>query len=287
MNVDEKRRSDKVDAKVANILSLVVLFGGIVFYIFATTLDILSDIRMLIYVAVAFFWHVSGLNGLIKWAKYEGRSRAWGLLMLLSLPGYTIAAIFLLKLPDKYYENERKSSNLTETSEVPSQKPAAATQHKGGGWVWVILIVVALFFILRQGGLWDGGGAGIQIKSLKGEWINDSPSYGLVYSASDGPSEWNNDIVLKLSETDPNTFTGSMQTTLRNISGPASKQPELTSTIGQTFTHTVSGTRSEATVDLYMDNNCYHLTFNGDYLYGTTTIKGNPTWTYCFSLKRK
>ena len=147
-------------------------------------------------------------------------------------------------------------------------------------------------------GLQSQGGAGIQIKTLTGEWIDASPGYGLVTSASDGPSTWNCNVVLKLSETEhntgglhvqqPNTFTGSMQRTMRSITGSASKQPEFTSQIGKTYTHAVSGTRTGSAVDLYIDDIRYHLTFDGDdSLYGVTTTPGNPTWTCNFRLKRK
>ncbi len=153
------------------------------------------------------------------------------------------------------------------------------------------------------------GGVGIQIKTLTGEWINDSPRYGLVMN--DGGSKWNYDVVLKLVETDPNTgglhvqqpntFTGTMQTTLRSITGPATTVPELMSMIGQTLVYTVSGTRDGSIVKLNFGGKILRLTFNGDYLYGDTNFydagrgltEVRPstgsyiTWTWSIYLKRK
>jgi len=152
------------------------------------------------------------------------------------------------------------------------------------------------------------GGAGLQIKTLTGEWVNDSPKYGLVLY--DGGSYWNFDVVLKLEETDlntgglhvqqPNTFTGTMQRTLREIRGPVTTVPEIMSEIGKTSEGPVSGTREGSTVKLNYGGKILRLTFDGDYLHGNTNFYdagGGPsevrpstgsyiTWTYSVYLRR-
>lgn len=50
--------------------------------------------------------HYLGWFALSLWARYKGHSGAWGLLALLSLPGYLIGIIIMLCLPDKHPKTE-------------------------------------------------------------------------------------------------------------------------------------------------------------------------------------
>jgi tetratricopeptide (TPR) repeat protein len=135
------------------------------------------------------------------------------------------------------------------------------------------------------------GGVGITIPTLTGEWINNSPSYGFVMSEG-GWLTWSFDVVLKLVEKNenpvggvheerPNTFTGTIQTTLRGFdigdgvhlnSDDIKTQASMRADIGQSSTRAVSGTRSGNVVTLYLDNKNLHLSFDGDYLNGVTTL---------------
>lgn len=117
MNLDEKRQSYKKSAKEVNILFFVGLFVGILFYNWFKLDSPPSELWFFPVLAIG--WHLVGFAGLNLWALYKGQSVAWRLLILLSLPGYVIAAIALYTLPDKYYDTERKNSNLTAASEVP------------------------------------------------------------------------------------------------------------------------------------------------------------------------
>jgi hypothetical protein len=134
---------------------------------------------------------------------------------------------------------------------------------------------------------------------MTGQWVNGSEQQpGLV--KSDGGSKWNYDVVLQINETDPNTgglhvqqpctFIGSMQTTLRSVSGPMATNPDIKAQVGKTQTSPVSGTREGGTVLLNYDRRALRLTYNGDYLYGSPSFfdaGSQATWTYTFNLKRR
>jgi tetratricopeptide (TPR) repeat protein len=157
------------------------------------------------------------------------------------------------------------------------------------------------------------GGVGLTVpESLIGEWINDSPRYGLV--VSDGGSYWNYDVVLKIVDEinhtgpmeaeKPSTFTGTMQTKLVSITGPVTSNPDMMSawTIGQTLNQNINGKHLGTSVELVWSGITLRLDYDGhDFMGGTTNfyeVNGKLTeykpnggaaiaWSYSAWLKRQ
>jgi hypothetical protein len=157
------------------------------------------------------------------------------------------------------------------------------------------------------------GGVGLTVpESLIGEWINDSPRYGLI--VSDGGSYWNYDVALKIVDEinhtgpmeaeKPSTFTGTMQTKLVSITGPVTSNPDMMSywSIGQTLDQNISGKHLGTSVELDWSGITLRLDYDGhDFMGGTTNfyeVNGKLTeykpnggaaivWSYSAWLKRQ
>jgi len=157
-----------------------------------------------------------------------------------------------------------------------------------------------------------GYGVIIGPESLVGEWIDDSPRYGLVIS--DGGSYWNYNVVLKIDEEvshtgpmqaeQPSTFTGTMQTTLVSITGPVTSSPDMMSgwPIGQTLDYFISGRHLGSSVELDWAGITLRPDYDGHNFMGGTTnfyeVNGQLTeykphggaaiaWSYSAWLMRK
>jgi hypothetical protein len=109
MDLQEKRKYFRMQAIWSNLFFPFFVLMAIVLYASKNVPDV--------------WWipligaHFIGGLALWWWAKYKGRSGALGLLILLSLLGYLIGVIFLIRATDRYAETEGKEKSNTVVSE--------------------------------------------------------------------------------------------------------------------------------------------------------------------------